>query len=155
SPAAPAPRPRSWASRGNNTSAGARRSMESLIAPPELSAARDVERSIPGCFESLAAAHPERTALGSGSRAATFAQLNRAANVLAHEALARGAAGGERVAILMRHDGPLIAAALGVLKTGAAVAVLNPAEPPQRLNGIVEDVSPRLIVADEANRDAA
>jgi amino acid adenylation domain-containing protein len=51
----------------------------------------------------------------------------------------------------MQHDSPLIAAALAILKTGRAVVVLNPADPPAHLKQILDDAAPGCIVSDSLN----
>ncbi|HTX22556.1 MAG TPA: condensation domain-containing protein [Candidatus Aquilonibacter sp.] len=115
----------------------------------------EVETSIPACFRQVAEAHPTQTALGGGAWQPTYAELDAATTSLADVLIARGAKTGDRVALLMRHDAPLIAAALAVLKTGGIVVVLNPTEPPARLKHILDDAEPNLIVTDAANENLA
>ena len=69
--------------------------------------------------------------------------------------LSHGGARGDRIAVLMRHDTPLIAAVLAVLKGGRTVVVLNPTDPPARLGQVLDDAAPVLIVTDAANRQLA
>jgi amino acid adenylation domain-containing protein len=132
--------------------------MESRVEPAphsEAFTADDrVERSIPECFEAIVAEHPLRPAVGSGSWQPTYDELNRVANGLAQEMHARGATG-QRVALLMRHDGPLIAAVLAALKAGGIAIVLNSDDPIPRLEEILNDVEPRLLVTDSSNLPTA
>src|SRR5262249_57380158 len=111
----------------------------------------DVEQSIPACFEQWAGLHPGRTALAPGAWQPTYGDLNAAANRLAHRLLAQGGARGDRVALLLRHDTPLIAAALAVLKVGRAVVVLKPTDPPVHLRQGPEDAASVVIVPDLVN----
>ena len=97
---------------------------------------------------------PTRIALGSGDWQPTYAALNAAANRLAQRLLPYGGAG-ERVALLMRHDSPLIAAMLAVLKAGRVVVALNPSEPPARLEGLLGDAEPCLILTDAIHQPLA
>src|SRR5262249_53457728 len=115
----------------------------------------DVEQSIPACFEQWASLHPGRTALAPGIWQPTYGALNAAANRLAHRVLSLGGAQGDRVALLVRHDTPLIAAALAVLKAGRTVVVLNPTDPPVRLGQVLEHADSGVIVTDVANRRLA
>jgi amino acid adenylation domain-containing protein len=115
----------------------------------------NVEQSLPECFAQIVARHPSRPAIGPGEWRPTYAELNAAANRLAHVLLTRGGAPGDRVALLMRHDAPLIAAILAVLKAGRIVVVLNPGDPPARLKQILEDAGPGAIIADSANHELA
>ena len=117
--------------------------------------APDVEQSIPARFERVAARRGAHVALGAGSWESSYAELNAAANRLAHRLLSLGGAAEDRVALLLRHDGPLVGASLGVLKAGRVVTVLNPTEPPARLRQVLELAEPAAIVTDASNRELA
>ena len=79
----------------------------------------DFDESLVAAFERAAATFPSRIALGSDVWEPTYRELNETANRLAHRLIACGGASGDRVAILMSHDAPLVAAVLGVLKAGS------------------------------------
>ena len=111
----------------------------------------EVETSVPALFTQIAARQPQRTALAGGAWQPTFAELDAAGNRLAHLLMARGIQAGDRVAVLMRHDAPLILAALAVLKAGGVVVVLNPTDPPARHRQILDDAEPVLLVTDSQN----
>jgi acyl-CoA synthetase (AMP-forming)/AMP-acid ligase II len=113
------------------------------------------EESLPASFERAAELHQFRSALGSGAWRPTYRELNETANCLAHELLDRGGAPADRVAILMQHDSPAIAALLAVLKAGRIVVALNPTNPPARLKQVIRDAESSLIVTDAANQDVA
>jgi amino acid adenylation domain-containing protein len=115
----------------------------------------EAETSIPARFRQMAEVHPLRTALGGGAWQPTYAELDAATNRLANVLLSRGGKAGDRVALLMRHEAPLIAAALSVLKAGRIVVALNPTEPPARLKQILDDAEPGLIIADVPNGNLA
>lgn len=108
----------------------------------------DAEKSLTECFEQVVETHGTRTAIGAGSWRVTYAELNATANSLAQSFLASGLKPGERVAVLMRHDGPMIATVLGVLKAGGVVLVLNSTDPEAHLRQILADAEPRLMVTD-------
>jgi amino acid adenylation domain-containing protein len=86
---------------------------------------------------------------------ATYRGLNETANRLAHRLIAGGVAGGDRVAILMSHDAPMVAAVLGALKAGSIVVALDTSDPVFRLKTLVEDAEPNVIVTDMQNRKLA
>lgn len=111
----------------------------------------DVEQSIPARFDRVAVRHSSRIALGSGGWQPTYAELNVTANRLAHALISQGGAKGDRVAILMQHDTPLIAVALAALKAGRVVVVLNPTDPPARLRETLEDAQANFVVTDSVN----
>lgn len=108
--------------------------------------------SLSACFERVSAIHGSKIALAAGRWSPTYRELNCTANRLAHGLLGHRDAVGGRVAILMVHDTPLIAAMLGVLKARKTVLVLNPTDPPTRLRQLLEDAAPDVILFDEPNR---
>ena len=98
-------------------------------------------------FEASASRFADNTALGGGSWQPTYCELNAAANRVAHSVAAHCVVG-DRVAILMQHDTPVVAAVLAGLKAGQTVLALDPLHPPGRLQGLVDDAGPRLIITD-------
>lgn len=115
----------------------------------------ETAQSIPERFAQQALRHPHKTAIAGAVWQPTFAELDAAANRLAHALLERGIAADTRVALLLRHDAPLILALLGALKTGAAAVVLNVSDPPARLAQLRADTMPSLLVTDAANQALA
>jgi amino acid adenylation domain-containing protein len=111
--------------------------------------------SLPACFERVAVTHHRRTALVSDGRQWTYAELNAVANHLAHTFVSHGGAPGDRIAILMQHDAPSVAAAVAVLKASRIVVALNPTHPLLRLRELIEDSEPFLIVTDASLRNVA
>ena len=93
-----------------------------------------------------------RLALGGAGWQPT---CDAAANSSSTPCFPHGGGPGDRVALLMRQDAPLIAAALAVLKTGRVVVVLNPTDPHERLKKVLADSAPHLIVTDSANQNLA
>lgn len=115
----------------------------------------DVEQTIPMVFAQVVARHGGRKAIGSGAWQPTYSELDAAANHAAHWVLAGGGRPGDRVALLMQHDAPLLAAVLGVLKAGRLFVVLHGADPPARMRQVMDDIEPRLLLCDAAHRDLA
>jgi amino acid adenylation domain-containing protein len=111
--------------------------------------------SLPTAFQQVVASHGSRMAVCSDTWQASYDELNARANRLAHALMRRGGAPGDRVAILMQHDTPQIAAVLAVLKAGRIVVTLNPVDPATRLRQVVEDAAPGLVLTDHAHREAA
>jgi amino acid adenylation domain-containing protein len=117
--------------------------------------APDRDESPIAAFERVAVTIPLRIAVGSKVWEPTYRELNETANRLAHRLIACGVASGDRVAILMSHDGPLIAAVLGALKAGSIVVALDPVDPVSRHKILIDDAEPRIIVTDAQNRNLA
>ena len=108
----------------------------------------EVEQSVARRFERRVEMDPERLAVKSAGVSQTYGDLNRTSNRVAHGLLEREARMGQRVALLMAHDGPLIAAMLGVLKAGKTCVVLAPAHPDARLASMLEDSGAEILVTD-------
>ena len=70
------------------------------------------DESLVAAFERVAMAFPSRIALGSDVWEPTYRELNETANRLAHRLIACGVGSGDRAAILMSHDAPMVAAVL-------------------------------------------
>jgi amino acid adenylation domain-containing protein len=115
----------------------------------------DADMSPAALFERATAAHGIRTALLSDTWQPSYDELNATANRLAHAIVAHGGAPGDRVAILMEHDAPAIAAVIAVLKAGRIVVALSRDIPPTRLQLVIEDSDPTVLVTDAINLNLA
>ncbi len=113
------------------------------------------DQFIPAVFEQVVCEHGPRTSLiGDGWRP-SYEELNATVNRLAHAILAHGGAQGDRVAILMNHDAPAVAAVVAVMKAARIVVVLNPTHPPARLQELMADAEPGLVITDASLHDLA
>jgi hypothetical protein len=86
----------------------------------------EARASIPELFAEQASRRPEVTAIAGRRMAASYAELESAANQLARALVDRSGGPAGRIGILLRHDAPLIAAALAALKAGTAVVRTRP-----------------------------
>ena len=103
-------------------------------------------------FERQARLGPDRVAIAGTSRPLSYTEFSLLADRYAGALSARlapGWAGGGRAALLLRHDGQVIAAALAALKCGMAVIVLNPGDPPARHAQIRLETQPNALITDE------
>jgi len=108
----------------------------------------DVDRSLVDHFEQQVARVPGRVAVGDATRALTYAQLDRAANHIAHALLARSCAAEETVGLLLGHEARMIEAIVGVLKAGKIYVPLDPSLPPDRLAYMLDDAQVGAVVTD-------
>lgn len=99
-------------------------------------------------FSEVVEACADRIALAGGQREFTYRELDRISDCLAYEIVRRGVNQGDRVAILMDHESPLVVAVLSVIKAGCVVVVMNPGDPAARLTTILTDAESSLIVTD-------
>ncbi|WP_073759690.1 amino acid adenylation domain-containing protein [Streptomyces sp. CB03234] len=90
---------------------------------------------------------PDAIALVDGARRVGYAELDAAADAWAAELLDRGAGPGTFVPVVLERSATLVAALLGVLKTGAAYAALDPGWPVERLRAVAGMLTPRVTVA--------
>lgn len=107
------------------------------------------ETSIGERFISTAREFPDRAAVRTATTTITYAQLSQWSGRIAGR-LSAIAGPGTRVALLVGHDAGMVAALLGVLRSGAAYVPLDPAHPPERLGAIVGSSRPVALLADKA-----
>ena len=115
------------------------------FAPDEL------DGSIASRFEKVVRYDPRRLAVKSSRYAWSYAALNDRANRLAQAILAERGGEQEPVAVLCEHEAPMIAAILGVMKSGKFLVALDDSFPITSLAAILDDLQPTLIISDEAN----
>ncbi|WP_251023521.1 non-ribosomal peptide synthetase/type I polyketide synthase [Streptomyces sp. ISL-10] len=106
-----------------------------------------------GLFEAQARQTPDAVALVHGDERVDYAELDRRADRLARRLRARGAGRGERVAVLLPRGPELITALLGVLKSGAAYLPLDVLAPTARLELLLGDGTPALVLTTAALLD--
>ena len=109
------------------------------------------ERLVHRRFEQQAAIRPDAWAVVADDDSATYEALNRRANQIAHRLIELGVKPEDRVAISVERSIGLIAAALGVLKAGAAYVPLDPGYPPERLDYMLADSRPAALITSEAS----
>ncbi len=98
---------------------------------------------------------PERTAIADGSSSLTFAELSSATLRFAHKLTSLGVGRGARVVIFTDKSVTTVVAILGTLRAGAAYVPLDRNAPPARLEHLVRDVEPAVIVAARPLLDVA
>jgi amino acid adenylation domain-containing protein len=97
-------------------------------------------------FEAQAARTPLAPALVQDGRTLSYAELDRAANALAHRLQANGVRAGEMVALALQRSVELVVAQLAVLKAGAAYVPLDVLAPAARQAAVVQDCGARLVL---------
>ncbi|MCQ4163601.1 non-ribosomal peptide synthetase [Tahibacter harae] len=97
-------------------------------------------------FAQQAAARADALAVVDATRRLSYAALERRANQLARLLAQQGAGRGARVAICLERGVDLVLAQLGVLKAGAAFVPLDPAYPRERLDYMLQDCAPALLI---------
>ena len=98
-------------------------------------------------LEESAARWPDKTAIVCGRRRTTFAQLETAANRLAHGLAARGVDRRDRVVIHMGNSVETVVSLFAVLKTGAVFAIVNPSTKTRKLAHILNHCRASALIA--------
>ncbi len=96
-----------------------------------------------------AARTPQAVAVVCGDRRLTYAQLDGAANRLAHYLRKRGVGAGDRVAVCLDRSPEMLVGVLSVLKAGAAYVPLDPEFPRERIAAVIEDARPSVLLSQE------
>ncbi|WP_191500077.1 non-ribosomal peptide synthetase, partial [Mycobacterium simulans] len=103
-------------------------------------------QSIPQLFSEQVARTPQAVALTFNGKAMTYAELDAAADRLAHYLASHGAGPGAVVGLMFERCAQAVTAILAVLKTGAAYLPIDPAHPQARMEFIVEDAAPVAVI---------
>ncbi|WHT21650.1 non-ribosomal peptide synthase/polyketide synthase [Crossiella sp. CA-258035] len=109
----------------------------------------------PELFARQAARTPAAVAVTHVGRELTYAELNRRANRLARWLIGQGAGAERFVGIAMPRTEQTIVALLAILKSGAAYLPIDPAYPADRIEFMLADADPILVLtAEELDRIA-
>jgi amino acid adenylation domain-containing protein len=103
-------------------------------------------------FEAQAAERPDATALITPAGSLTYQELNTRANRLAHRLLACRLSADTPVGVCLDRGADLVAALLAILKAGAAYLPLDPGYPARRLQRILDDASPPVLITASGQR---
>ncbi|PYI65156.1 non-ribosomal peptide synthetase [Arthrobacter livingstonensis] len=97
-------------------------------------------------FEVHAASTPAARALVAADGELSFAELDQRSNQLAHYLRRRGAQAGESVAVRLGRSTLLAVAIVAILKSGAAYVPIDPDYPEGRVQAMLEDAAPLLLL---------
>ena len=109
----------------------------------------DIQASIPARFEKVVRMYPDRTAVKTEAGQLTYDDLNKRANRLAHDLLARRESVPEPVALFLDHWDAFVVAHLAVLKAGKFSLGLDPAAELKRTTHLINDSGARVIVVEK------
>jgi amino acid adenylation domain-containing protein len=107
---------------------------------------------LPDLFESGAARTPQRLALVLEDESLAYEELNARANRLAHCLIGLGVGPEALVGVCLERSVELVVALLGILKAGGAYLPLDPGYPKARLEQMIADAAPMLVLSTSAHR---
>jgi amino acid adenylation domain-containing protein len=107
------------------------------------------DKSVHALFEEQVELTPDAISLECRDQQLSYVQLNRRANQLAGYLRMKGIAPGRLVALCFERSVDMVVAVLGVLKAGAAYLPLDPNYPAERLQYMLEDASPQILLTQE------
>ncbi|SCG74711.1 non-ribosomal peptide synthetase/MFS transporter [Micromonospora coxensis] len=110
-------------------------------------------QTLHGPIAQRAAATPDAVAVTIDGRSATYAELNAAANRVAHRLRAAGVGPETLVGVCAERSVELVAGLLGVLKAGGAYLPLDPEYPADRLAFMVDDAAAPVVLVQRHLRD--
>ncbi|MFJ1993749.1 amino acid adenylation domain-containing protein [Streptomyces asiaticus] len=108
------------------------------------------ETSVPELFAAAVAADPAAVALVADGTEVSYGELDARANRLARLLSGLGVGPETRVAVALPRGADLVATLLAVLKTGGAYVPLDPEYPAERVEYIVTDAAPAVVVTDSS-----
>jgi len=126
--------------------------------PPEPEATwvtADLETTVCQRFRDQVQRNPTKIAVTERAGSLSYAELDEYSDRVATAASCGEPGANPRVALLLPHGAPSVAAFLGVLKAGRVVVGLSPAEPAGRLGAQRELTGPAAVITTADGRDLA
>ncbi|MFG6198639.1 amino acid adenylation domain-containing protein [Nonomuraea sp. JJY05] len=120
--------------------------------------ARATSATLGELFDAAAERDPAATAvtqcgLDGGARSLTYGELARAKNELASALRAAGVGPGKRVAVAVPRSVEQVVALVAIVSAGGAYVPLDLAYPDERLEYILADAAPQVVLVDRDQRD--
>jgi len=109
----------------------------------------ELDQCVHQLFEQQAERTPDALAAAFQNEQLTFAELNRRANQLAAYLKAQGAGAETAVGIRIEPSLEMLIAVLGTLKAGSAYVPLDPRNPQQRIDQVLQDASASILLTRE------
>lgn len=97
-------------------------------------------------FEQQAVKNPDAIAVVFADHNLTYTELNAKSNQLAHYLRSNGVGADVLVGICVERSAEMIVGLLAILKSGGAYVPLDPAYPQERLDFMISDISPPLLL---------
>lgn len=111
------------------------------------------EKVIHELFEEQVSRTPDAVAVVFEEESLTYAQLNARANQLARSLRSVGIDADHLVGLCVERSFAMVVGLLGILKAGGAYVPLDPTYPPERIQYMVEDAAPAIVLTQHRLKD--
>lgn len=101
-------------------------------------------------IEQRVAQNPKAPAVETANAVVSYGDINRTANMLAHQLQELGVGRGDIVGISLERTPAMVVALLAIVKCGAAYVPIDPNYPHERVRFIVSDSQTRLVITEAA-----
>src|SRR5215831_9598322 len=109
--------------------------------------------SVHEVFEALVKNHEQSVAVVSQGKAASYGELNRRANQMAHYLREQGVGSQTLVGVCVERSLEMVVALLGILKAGGAYMPLDAEYPQERLAFMLSDSGAQLVITEDKLRE--
>ncbi len=113
------------------------------------------DKTVAQLFEEVAESRPDSVALETGEVRISYADLNARANRVAHALRAMGVKPELLVGCSFERSVEMIVGLLGILKAGGAYVPLDPSYPAERIQFMIADTHPFIVLANRSANIAA
>lgn len=111
------------------------------------------QQTVVEIFERCVQQYPNNLAIFHEKRKLSYNQLNEKANCVAHELRRQGTKPGDLVAISTKKSPEMIIGILGIIKAGAAFLPIDASYPVKRMEYIINDSRPKLLIKYKLDAD--
>ena len=101
-------------------------------------------------LEEISKQHGGKTAIASGERRLSYAELDEASNKVANALIKMGVGRGDRVVILLPDTPDFAITYFGVVKSGGVTVRLNPRAKIEETTSFIEDCQPKVLVTESS-----
>lgn len=111
------------------------------------------ERSLHELISEKAKQYGEKTAVIFRKNVLSYSELNHRANQIAHFLINEGVQSGDRIGLALERSENMLAALLGILKSGAAYVPLDPEYPKKQIEYMLNDSEAKFLLTSNAYRN--
>lgn len=122
--------------------------LDEVSRGPHFVPSADAPATLGSLVADRAAASPHAIAVVDDDGQYSYAEINARANRIAHHLIAAGVGTEDKVAVLFGRSVDLVVTALGIAKSGAAYVPVDPEYPADRIEFILSDAKPSIVLAE-------